>query len=237
MSLRVSRAFGWVYSACLFALLPAASAQATPTPPPPATTPTTTVQGAPPEAPAIARYENKYEISGGLAYDHLHASPPVTGGANLGGFNIMGTGWFFGPLGLAASVRGYYGTTPTIPNTLGPNGQSIDSPFVSQYFFLGGPELRGPRNQYIATSIHTLFGGVHGTFDSDLKGVPPQKLGIIPSQNVFASAIGGSLDINHSPRLAYRVTPELIITHYNGVPSSTIQYNFGFTAGILWRFQ
>lgn len=232
MSFRVSRAFGWVYSACLFALLPAASAQATPTPPPPATTPTTTVQAAPPEAPAIARYENKYEASGGFAYAHLDATPPTTGGGNLGGFNIMGTGWFFGRLGLAGSVRGFYGTTPTVPNP-----QGIESPFISQYFFLGGPELRGPRNQYIATSLHALFGGAHGNFDSALKGIPPQQLGILPSQTAFASAMGGSFDINHSPRLAYRLTPEVLITHYHGDPSRTIQYNFGFTAGILWRFQ
>ena len=231
MSLRVSRAFGWVYSACLLALLPAASAQATPTPPP-AATPPTPVQAAPPEAPPIARYDNRYEISGGLAYDHLHVSPPLPEGANLGGFNIIGTGWFFGPLGLAASVRGYYGTTGAAPNTLGVHG-----PFVDQYFFLGGPELRGPRNQYLATSIHALFGGAHGNFDSDLKGNKPQQFGIIPSQTAFASAIGGSLDINHSPRLAYRITPEVIITHYNGDPSRSIQYNFGFTAGVLWRFQ
>ncbi len=246
MSQSVSRASGWVLSACLSATLPAAFAQAAPSPaaaPPPAqTAPSTTPQTAPatpapaarvapPEAPAAARYDNTYEISGGFAYDHLHVSPPLPEGANLGGINIIGTRWFTDRLAAAASVRGYYGTTGATPNIF-----RVAGPSVNQYLFLGGPEVRGPHNQNFATSVHALFGAGKLSTESDLKGHSPAILGILPSQTAFASAIGGSLDVNRSPRLAYRVTPELIVTRYSGAQNSSTQYNLGFTAGILYRF-
>ena len=245
MSRSVSRAFRRVFSACLFATATSAFAQAAPPPaagqppaqtsptPPPAQQPAPrTVQAAPPEAPQAVRYDNKYEISGGFAYDHLHVSPPLPEGANLGGFNIIGTRWFTDRLAAAASVRGYYGTTGAAPNVFG-----VAGPYVNQYLFLGGAEFRGPHNQNVATSVHALFGGGHLSTESGLKGQPPQSLGILPSQTAFASAIGGSLDINRSPRLAYRITPELILTRYSGSQSSGTQYNFGFAAGILYRFR
>lgn len=239
MSRSVSRASGWVLSACLFATVPTAFAQATQSPaatPPPAqttapATPARPTQTAPPEAPVAARYDNTYEISGGFAYDHLHVSPPLPEGANLGGFNIIGTRWFTDRLAAAASVRGYYGTTGAAPNIF-----RVAGPFVSQYLFLSGPEVRGPHNQNFATSVHALFGAGKLSTESDLKGQTPQSLGILPSQTAFASAFGGSLDVNRSPRIAYRITPELILTRYSGEQSSSTQYNFGFTAGILYRF-
>ena len=250
MSFSVSRLFSWVFAACLFATLPSAiaaaqdstqpSGQPAAQPPaqtaPPQTTPApprvVVPPAAPPEAPVAATYDNKYEISGGFAYDHFRANPQIQDSSNLGGFNIIGTRWLNGRLGAAASVRGYYGTTGTAPNTFG-----IKGPFIDQYLFVFGPELRGPHNANLSTSIHALFGGAHGNFDSDLKGQPPASVGILPNQTVFASAIGGSIDLNRSPRLAYRITPELILTRYNGDPSNSTQYNFGFTAGILYRFR
>lgn len=247
MSFRVSRArrrrlsvCSFAGLACLLASFSLAFAQDAPTQPPaqtasPAAQPparTKVAAAAPPEAPVAARYDNTYEVSAGFAYDHLHVSPPLPEGANLGGFNVIGTRWFGGRLGAAASVRGYYGTTGAAPNIF-----EVHGPFVDQYLFLAGPELRGPHNANLATSVHAFFGGAHGNFDSDLKGHTASSLGILPSQTAFASALGGSLDINRSPRIAYRLTPEVIITRYSGDASRSTQFNLGFTAGILYRFR
>jgi len=55
------------------------------------------------------RYDNRWEIYGGVAYSRFTAGPQLVQGSNLGGFDVMGTRWFTTRLGLAGDVRGYYG--------------------------------------------------------------------------------------------------------------------------------
>jgi hypothetical protein len=187
---------------------------------------------APNDTLANVRYDNRWEVYGGVAYSHFNAGPQLVQGANLGGFDAMGTRWFTTRLGLAGDVRGYFGTSGVQPNPYG-----IRGPFVSQYMFMVGPEYRGPSNQHITTTLHALFGGDRGGFESALydqngNKVPPLALGLFSNQVAFGSALGGSIDLNRSPRLAFRISPDATLTDFG---SAGIRAQFAISVGLVYR--
>lgn len=182
------------------------------------------------------RYDYRWEVYGGVAYAHFNAGPQLVQGANLGGFDIQGARFFTPRWALAGNIRGYYGTSGTQPNPYG-----IRGPFVSQYMFMAGPEYRGPSNQHITTTLHALFGGARGGFESALQDqhgnqVPPLAVGFFNNQVAFGSALGGSIDLNRSPRLAFRISPDATLTNYSssGV-SSGIKAQFAISVGLVYR--
>jgi hypothetical protein len=192
-----------------------------------------------PSAPlSEVRYDNRWEVYGGLAYSHFNAGPDLVQGANLGGFDAEGTRWFTSRWGLDGSIRGYYGTSGTQPNPYG-----IRGPFVSEYLFVAGPEYRGPSNQHITTTIHALFGGARGGFESALydqhgNKVPPAQVGFYSNQVAFGSALGGTIDLNRSPRLAFRISPDAILTNYSSSAISNgagIKGQFAISVGLVYR--
>jgi hypothetical protein len=189
-----------------------------------------------PEAPTLQNetlkpldYRNKYDIYGGLASSHFNAGPALIPGANLGGFDIQGTLWLKMRLGATANVRGYYGTTGVIPNSYG-----IHGPFVMEHLFMAGPSIRGPRNEHAALTFHALVGGSYGVFDSAVdNGATPQQLGLFNNGTTLATAVGGSLDLNRSPRWSLRISPDYLLTRFGGVS----QNEFAISVGVLYRFR
>ena len=148
-----------------------------------------------PEAPSLQNetlkpldYRNKYDIYGGFASSHFNAGPALIPGANLGGFDIQGTMWVKMRIGVTANIRGYYGTTGVIPNPY-----NIHGPFVYEHQFMGGPSIRGPKNEHAALTFHALVGGSYGVFDSALNaGVTGPELGLFNNGFALATALGGS---------------------------------------------
>ena len=187
----------------------------------------------PPVAPndtlADVRYDYRYEVYGGFAYSHFNAGPNLLQGSNLGGFDLQGVRWFRRHWAAAANVRGYYGTSGVVPNTYG-----IRGPFVSEHMFLAGPEFRGWSNPHASLTLHALFGGAYGNFDSALGGVPPGNLGLFSNQFAFGSALGGAVDLNRSPRLAFRISPDATLTNFG---SAGIHEQFAISVGIVYRLE
>jgi hypothetical protein len=189
-----------------------------------------------PEAPTLQNetlkpldYRNKYDIYGGFASSHFNAGPALIPGANLGGFDIQGTMWLKMRLGATANVRGYYGTTGVIPNSYG-----IHGPFVMEHLFMAGPSIRGPKNEHAALTFHALVGGSYGVFDSAVdNGATPQSLGLFNNGVTLATAVGGSLDLNRSPRWSLRISPDYLLTRFGGVS----QNEFAISVGVLYRFR
>ena len=189
-----------------------------------------------PEAPTLQNeslkpldYRNKYDIYGGFASSHFNAGPALIPGANLGGFDIQGTMWLKMRLGATANVRGYYGTTGVIPNSFG-----IHGPFVMEHLFMAGPSIRGPKNEHAALTFHALVGGSYGVFDSAVdNGATPQQLGLFSNGVTLATAVGGSLDLNRSPRWSLRISPDYLLTRFGGVS----QNEFAISVGVLYRFR
>lgn len=189
-------------------------------------------QVAPNNTLANVRYDWRWELYGGFAYSHFNAGPDLVQGSNLGGFDIQAARFFTPRWAIAANGRGYYGTSGVQPNQYG-----IKGPFVSEHMFLAGPEFRGPSNQHISMLFHALFGGAYGSFQSALQDqngnpVPPANLGLFSNQFTFGSAIGGSIDLNRSPRLVFRISPDATLTDFG---SAGIHEQFAISVGIVYR--
>ncbi|MDX6460172.1 MAG: hypothetical protein QOE55_3869 [Acidobacteriaceae bacterium] len=188
-----------------------------------------------PEAPTLQNeslkpldYRNKFDIYGGLASSHFNAGPALIPGANLGGFDVQGTMWFGMRLGATANVRGYYGTTGVVPNPYG-----IHGPLIMEHLFMGGPSIRGPKNEHAALTFHALVGGSYGIFDSAIdQGLTGPNLGLFSNGVALATALGGSLDLNRSPRYSVRISPDYLLTRFGGVS----QNEFAISVGLLYRF-
>lgn len=195
-----------------------------------------------PQLPAPAplagvRYDFPWEIYGGFAYSHFDAGPNLLQGANLGGFDARAIREFNGRWGAGVNVRGYYGTSGTVPNCgscsgTGPNAGPIRGPFVSEQMFLAGPEYRALRNEHAAMMLHAFVGTAYGDFEHGLNGVPPQNVGFFSNQFTFGGAFGGSIDLNRSPRLVFRIAPDATLTDFGG---DGLKEQFALSVGIVYR--
>jgi hypothetical protein len=184
---------------------------------------------------ASVRYDNRFDISVGMAYDHMKAGPTLLQGSNLGGLDLSGSYWFSKHWAIEGSGRGYLGTSGAAPND-----QSINGPFVSEYFFTGGPEWLGPHNKHGAISAHALFGGVYGNFEQDLRGNSPSVVDFYNNQLALAAIIGGHIDLNRSAHWVFRVTPDAVMTHYSinyGPKTSQFDVNFAISVGVQYKFK
>lgn len=186
---------------------------------------------------AGVRYDFPWEISGGFAYSHFDAGPSLLQGANLGGFDARAIREFSPRWGAGVNVRGYYGTSGTTPNCgactgSGPNAGPIEGPFVSEHMFLAGPEFRALSNEHASMMLHAFVGGAYGYFTSGLNGVPPQSVGFFPNQWSWGGAFGGSIDLNRSPRLAFRIAPDATLVNFSGVQ---VKEQFAISVGLVYR--
>ena len=147
---------------------------------------------------AAVRYDNRYDLSLGLAYDHMKAGPTLLQGSNLGGLDISGSYWLAKHWGLEGSGRAYVGTSGAGVNSVG-----VQGPFVSQYLFVAGPEWLGPHNKHIALIPHALVGGAYGDFNKELGrgGSTTGPSGVAAFyDNQFA--LGGAVHEDFQQRLA-----------------------------------
>ncbi len=184
---------------------------------------------------AGVRYDNRYDLSLGMAYAHIKAGPNLLQGANLGGLDLSGSYWFSKRWALEGSGRGYLGTSGAAPNT-----ESINGPFVAQYLFVAGPEWLGPHNKHGALIAHALVGGAYGNFEQNLRGASPEVVGFYNDQLAFGAIVGGHIDLNRSPRWVFRVTPDAIITRYGidyGTKITQTDVNFAISVGVEYKFK
>ena len=192
----------------------------------------------PPPAPlAGVRYDYPWEIYGGFAYSHFNAGPNLLQGANLGGFDAramreLSTRW-----GVGVNVRGYYGTSGVYPNCgscsgSGPNAGPIEGPFVSEHMFLAGPEYRWVHNEHAALMLHGFAGAAYGDFQRGIDHINPASLGLYSNQWAFGGAFGGSVDLNRSPRLVFRIAPDATLTNFG---NSGMREEFALSVGLVYR--
>jgi hypothetical protein len=184
---------------------------------------------------AGVRYDNRYDLSLSMAYDHMKAGPTILQGSNLGGLDLDGSYWFARHWGVEGSARAYVGTSGA-----GVNPYNIQGPFVAQYFGVAGPEWLGPHNKHGALIAHLLVGGVYGDFEHDLLGYPPQAFDFYNDQFAPAAIIGGHMDLNRSAHWVFRITPDAVMTHYSiNYPPKTSQFdvNFAISVGVEYKFK
>src|SRR5438270_358254 len=144
---------------------------------------------------ANVHYDNRYDVSLGMAYAHIKAGPNLLQGSNLGGLDLSGSYWLSRRWAIEGTGRGYVGTSGAAPNPY-----SINGPFVAQYIFAGGAEWLGPHNKHGALIAHVLGGGAYGQFEKDLRGHSPAVVGFYNNQISPAVIMGGHIDLNRSPQ-------------------------------------
>ena len=179
------------------------------------------------------RYDNRYDVSLGMAYDHMKAGADVLQGTNLGGLDLSASYWFSKRWAVEGSGRAYLGSSGA--GTSGPN--VVHGPFVSQYLFVARPEWLGPHNKHGALIAHAMFGGAY--FDAHLGNVSPQTENFYYNQVAPAAIIGGHMDLNRSAHWVFRITPDAVLTRYstNYAPLLTQNdVNFAISLGIEYKF-
>ena len=191
---------------------------------------------------AGVRYDNRWDVSIGLASGHIHAGPNLREGADLGGLDLSGSYWLTKRWGLEGSGRAYLGTSGTTPAAAGPPYNESGG-FVAQYMFLAGPEYLGPHNKHAAVIFHALFGGAYGQFNKEIgRGGsttgPTGVAGFYDNQVALGGAIGGHIDLNRSAHWVFRITPDALLTGYDGTSQYPhTQWNFGISAGVQYKFK
>ncbi|MGA7339797.1 MAG: hypothetical protein WBX18_04305 [Terracidiphilus sp.] len=191
---------------------------------------------------AKVRYDNRFDMSLGAAYDHMKAGPTLLQGSNLGGLDFEGSVWLTKHWAVEATDRTYVGTSGAGMSS-GPTGgnavHNIKGPFVSEYFFAAGPEWLGPHNKHGALIAHVMAGGVYGDFQHDLLGQPASTVAFYNNQIAPAFIIGGHFDLNRSEHWVFRISPDAVWTRYstNYAPLITQNdINFAISVGMEYKF-
>ena len=171
-------------------------------------------------------YGHKYELYFGGAYLRFHPGAYLQRN-NEGGWNVGVTDYIRPKLGITGDFRGYYGTA-----YVGNNPYGVFLPSISQYTFLFGPQYRIYKQPRLAVSANVLAGFAHGNFDTGTGGLPGSLIGLYPNGTVFSFSASAPVDVNLSPGLALRVTPQYLFTNFG----SSAQNNLGFNAGVVYRW-
>ncbi len=184
---------------------------------------------------AGVRYDNRFDLSLGMAYRHIKAGPNLLQGANLGGLDLEGSFWLSHRFGVEGTGRTYLGTSGAAPNAV-----QINGPFIMESIFAAGPEFLGPHNKHGALIAHVMAGGAYGRFQQDLRGSPTSTVGFYYDQVAPAVVMGGHFDLNRSPRWVFRMTVDGILTDYGinwGPKNRQLDINTAVSVGLEYKFK
>jgi hypothetical protein len=175
-------------------------------------------------------YTHRWEAGGGGGYMRFRSGEFTQKNSEIT-FWANTTYYFNEKLGLTGEVRGAYGNAKIENNNQ--YASLVGKPQISEYPFLVGPTYRFRTKEKTALSAFVLGGTAIGKFDGDSKGHTTDQLGFWPSTAARpAFSIGGNLDLNVYPNIAFRITPSYTATTFGG----TVQNNAGFEMGLVYRF-
>jgi hypothetical protein len=200
------------------------------------------------------KYDNRWEVFGGLLYMNGQAGQDLPDRYNTGGGEAQVTYWLgSAPIkrfGVAADYRIGAGTSQVAPVGA---AYGLNRLLVYQNIFSGGGVYRSPfRNRYAAVDFHAFAGGAYGVFDHALNNYPgypgpgspnivtcpaeitaqrPNSLGLYCNHMTGWGAAGGSIDFNDSAKLAFRLSPDITFEHYG---TETREF-FSISLGVMYR--
>jgi hypothetical protein len=172
-------------------------------------------------------YSHRWELAGGGGFLRWRSGPFLQKNNEVTFFTTAT--YFLNPkLGITGDVRGAYGYAK-IGNTI----FNLKNPQISEYTFMAGPTYRVYSKQKTAVSVFAEGGTALGKFSGGSKGIPDVDIGLWPSSDARAAFSGGvNFDYNFFPNLSARISPTYLGTNFGG----TIQNNFGFNLGVVYRF-
>jgi len=146
---------------------------------------------------------------------------------NLAGWQLTGTHYFTRRLGFTAEISGNYGTV-----NLPQNGTGITSVDVNQHSFLFGPQVRMLHWKRLRTSLRATAGVARANTSVDSSLAGPRDVGVYLTNTKFAAAIGSAIDFQITPRLYYRIQPNIFLTPFAPTPDR----NLPLPLGLVYRF-
>jgi opacity protein-like surface antigen len=165
------------------------------------------------------------KIEVGLNYSYSRVNP----GGSLGSYNTNGgSGYveynFNKTLGLVADLGGnYVGTT---------NGVALNN---TTFEYLFGPRFNF-RHSRFTPYVQALFGGERYSNGLNPSAADPR---LFTSQNNFAAAFGGGLDVALTDHIAVKpFQVEYLLTQISPQAMNTnfVQNNLRYSAGVVFRF-
>jgi hypothetical protein len=171
-------------------------------------------------------YSHLYEAYMGAGYMRFTLPSPLQR-MNEYAWDAGFTRYYSERLGVTLGGRGYYGTAYVYNN-----GTDVYKPAISQYAVMLGPTYRFYMQPRYSISGRVMGGFLMGDFSGDTNGVPPASLHLYSDQDTYAIDAEIIAEYNLSPGLGVRITPG----YFGSGFGSTIQNNFGFTAGLVMRF-
>jgi hypothetical protein len=178
-------------------------------------------------------YDHRFEGYVGAGY--LRFRPGATL-QHVNEYNWNGgfTRYFNERFGVTVDGRGYYGTPFIEPIQLLNAGQnsSLTKPAISQYAVLIGPTYRFYMQPRFSVSGRVMGGYTQGNFTGDTNGSGNLGGLLYPDAKTYAASASVIGEYNLSPSIGLRVAPEYYLTGFG----STVQNNWGYTAGIVYRF-
>ena len=173
-------------------------------------------------------YSHRYEMYGGGMYMRFRPGQYLHN-AGTGGWAAGLAGFWTPRWGITGDARGYYGSTAITVNNI----YDIHNASFSSFTFTAGPQYRFYRGLHFALSAAAQVGINYGYFDADTNGFPPEDVGMYPAGVVPAAILSIHADYNLSPGLALRLSPHMLINHFQ----RSYQHNQGFMVGLVYRFK
>ncbi len=156
----------------------------------------------------IAQDHSKAEVFGGYQWTSVDGGSGADR-VNANGWNAALTGYFNKNFGITADIAGAYKSE-----------FGVDAKVHS---FMFGPTFRF-EGEKATPFVHALFGAAHASAGFE---------GLSASENSFAYALGGGVDVNATKKVAFRIAQfDYLGTHF----ASENQKNFRYSAGIVFKF-
>jgi opacity protein-like surface antigen len=186
---------------------------------------------------ATAQESPKAEITGDYSYFRFNPGlPSCFDSQNLNGGGGQATFYFNNWVGIAADLQGYGIYT----QCLKPNNplEATGCASANLFTYMFGPQFKYPAGRFEPFS-EVLAGGAHSNFYGNACSQEVICESKSPSNNAFALAIGGGVDIKATERIAIRlVDADYELTRFgnNFTGGNNSQSNFRFQTGVQFRF-
>lgn len=197
--------------------------------------------------PALAQESPKVEITGEYSYLRFNPTLPAIQNRNLNGGGLDLSFFLSRNFGAKAEFEAYgstnytttFGTAITTSQGVIPAGTYSANGTMKTYLF--GPVIKG-RAKRLEPFGEVLFGVAHVNAYANLSKViaiaPGSTLHVQKSQNPFAMAVGGGLDLPVSSVIGIRIAEvDYVLTRLtNPLTLTNNQNHFRYLGGIQFRF-
>ena len=184
-------------------------------------------------------YSHRYEVIGGGGYMRFRSGSQLKRNNEVS-WNTAFDYYFNPKLAVIGDAQGSFGHAKALTD----NTYGVYTPQINEYFFMGGASYRFVRKEKVAVSAQALGGIGWGIFSGGSKDIPGVDLGLWQDAARPAFQAGVSADYNFYPNFAFRFTPTWTATTFQSgtpaggppAPASSFQSDFGFNAGLVYRF-